>query len=193
MRFFTSDTHFYDYDTLLLDDRPFSSAEEFDDFVIDTWNTQAKKSDTIFVIGDFVDCDGKGYEGWKHSINYVKRINAEVVLIVGNNEERVIKNWFDNNFDAFRDFCLKAGFKDVHKNLILNVCDTDFFLTHKPKDRKEGMLTLFGHLHRSCGLYKPYGFNIGCDLNHFRLYDENNIKKFLDMKKEYWDKNPSLQ
>ena len=55
------------------------------------------------------------------------------------------------------------------------------------------MLTLFGHLHRSCGLYKPYGFNIGCDLNHFRLYDENNIKKFLTMKKEYWDKNISLQ
>ena len=54
MRFFTSDTHFYDYDTLLVDDRPFSSAEEFDNFVISTWNTQAKKGDTIFVVGDFL-------------------------------------------------------------------------------------------------------------------------------------------
>jgi len=193
MRFFTSDTHFYDYDTLLMDDRPFSSAEEFDNFVIKTWNAQAKKEDVIFVVGDFVDCDGKGYEGWKHSINYVKKINADVVLIIGNNEERIIKNWFDNDFNAFREYCLNAGFKEVYKNLVLNICDTDFFLTHKPKDRRNDMLTLFGHLHRSCGLYKPYGFNIGCDLNHFRLYDENSIKKFLEMKKEFWDKNASLQ
>lgn len=193
MRFFTSDTHFNDYDTLLMDDRPFSSAEEFDNYVIDIWNSQAKKGDTIFVIGDFVDCDGKGYEGWKDSINYVQKINADVVLIIGNNEERVIKNWFNDDFNAFREFCLKTGFKEVYKNLILNICDKDFFLTHKPNDRRNDMLTLFGHLHRSCGLYKPYGFNIGCDLNHFRLYDENNIKKFLNMKKEYWDKNISLQ
>ena len=73
MRFFTSDTHFNDYETLLIDDRPFSSAEEFDNFVINTWNTQAKKDDTIFVIGDFVDCDGEGFDSWKKSILYVKK------------------------------------------------------------------------------------------------------------------------
>jgi len=33
MYFFTSDTHFNDYDTLLIDDRPFSSSEEFDNYV----------------------------------------------------------------------------------------------------------------------------------------------------------------
>ena len=193
MNFFTSDTHFYDLETLSIDDRPFKSAKQFDNYVLKTWNKQAKKGDTIFVIGDFVDCDGKGYAGWKHSIQYVKKLKADVVLIIGNNEERVIKNWFNNTFESFREYCLKVGFKEVYKNLVLNICKKDFFLTHKPKDRRSDMLCLFGHLHRSCGLYKPYGFNIGCDLNHFRLYDENNIKKFLQMKKDYWDKNESLQ
>ena len=155
MKFFTSDTHFYDNETLFIDDRPFSSAEEFDNFVINTWNSQVKKGDTIFVIGDFVDCDGEGYEGWRHSIKYVQKLKADVVLIIGNNEERVIKNWFDNDFDAFRKFCINAGFKEVYKNLVVDICDTKFFLTHKPEDRKDDMLTLFGHLHRSCGLYKP--------------------------------------
>ena len=192
MLFFTSDTHFYDYDTLILDDRPFQSAEEFDTFVISTWNSQAKKGDTIFVIGDFVDCDGKGYDGWKTSIKYVQKINADVVLIVGNNEERVIKTCFNNDFDSFREYCLKIGFKEVYKNLTLNICNVDFYLVHKPKERRNDMLNLFGHLHRSCGLYKPYGFNVGCDLNHYRLYDEFNIKKFLNMKKQYWDKDISL-
>jgi len=192
MYFFTSDTHFNDYETLLIDDRPFKNAKQFDSFVLKTWNSQTKKGDTIFVIGDFVDCDGKGYEGWKTSIKYVQKLNADVVLIIGNNEERVIKVWFNNDFNAFKDYCLQQGFKEVYKNLTITICNTEFFLTHKPKDRKKDMLTLFGHLHRSCGLYKPYGFNVGCDLNHFRLYDENNIKKFLQMKKDFWDINPSL-
>ena len=192
MNFFTSDTHFNDYETLLIDDRPFSSAEEFDNYVINTWNSQTKNGDTIYVVGDFVDCDGKGYDGWKKSIKYVQKLNADVVLIIGNNEERVIKGWFNNDFNEFREYCLKIGFKNVVKNLTLNICNTEFYLTHKPKDRKKDILCLFGHLHRSCGLYKPYGFNVGCDLNHFRLYDENNIQKFLNMKKEYWDINPSL-
>ena len=193
MYFFTSDTHFYDNETLLIDDRPFATAEEFDNFVISTWNSQAKQGDTIFVVGDFVDCDGKGYDGWKTSIKYVQRINADVVLIIGNNEERVIKNWFNNNFEAFKKYCLEAGFREVHKNLIVEVYGQPFYLTHKPKDCRTDMLNLFGHLHRSCGLYKPYGFNVGCDLSHFRLLSENNIKKFLQMKADFWDKNEYLQ
>ena len=51
MNFFTSDTHFYDLETLSIDDRPFKSAKQFDNYVLKTWNKQAKKGDTIFVIG----------------------------------------------------------------------------------------------------------------------------------------------
>lgn len=192
MYFFTSDTHFSDKDTLEVDNRPFKSAKKFDRFVIKTWNKQTKKEDTIFVVGDFVDCDGKS-ESWKTSIKYVKKIKANVVLILGNNEERVIKNFFNNDFEAFRQHCLKCGFKDVHKNLTISFDGNEFFLTHKPKDHKEGMLNLYGHIHRSGGLYKPYGINIGCDLNHFRLFTQKDIQKFLFMKENFWDKNESLR
>ena len=54
------------------------------------------------------------------------------------------------------------------------------------------MLNLFGHMHRSCGLYKPFGFNVGCDFSHFRLLDENDIKKFLKMKEMFWEKDSVL-
>lgn len=192
MYFFTSDTHFNDADTLIVDNRPFKSAKQFDKFVISTWNKQAKAGDTIFVIGDFVDCSGAESESWKKSIKYVQQIKADVVLIIGNNEERVIKNFFDNNFESFRSFCIDLGFKEVYKNTIIEVCNTKFFLTHKPKHKQNDMLNLFGHTHRSCGLYKPFGFNIGCDLNHFRLFDENDIKKFLKMKEMFWDKDMVL-
>lgn len=44
-----------------------------------------------------------------------------------------------------------------------------------------------GHTHRATGLWKPYGINVGCDLNHFRLYDLKEIKRLLSLKEKYWD------
>lgn len=189
MYFFTSDLHFCDKETIDFDDRPFKSAKQFDKYVLKTWNKQAKKGDTIFVIGDFVDCDGAESCLWKTSLQYVKKVKADIVLICGNNEERVIKYFFDNDFEAFRKYCIQCGFKDVCKNLTLNIDGADFYLVHKPRDCKMDMLNLFGHVHRSVGLYRPYGFNIGCDHNHFRLYSEQNIRNLLKMKEEFWDTN----
>lgn len=192
MFFFTSDTHFYNQEDLILDFRHFKTAKAFDKFVIKTWNRQVKKDDTIFVIGDFVDCDGKGFDGWEKALSYVKKIKAQVVLIMGNNEDRVVKYYFDNNYNKFREYCLKLGFKDVKKNMMLTFNGQDFFLTHKPINYKKGVFNLFGHMHRAGGLYKPFGINVGCDLNHFWLYSEKDIQLLMDMKKEYWDKDKNL-
>ena len=192
MYFFSSDTHFADDYTMEIDNRPFKNSKVFDKFVIKTWNKQAKKGDIIFVIGDFVDCDGEGYDGWKKSILYVKKLKADVVLVMGNNEERVVKYNFNNDFNLFREFCLKIGFKEVYQNHTIKMRDMEFYLTHKPADCKMDMLNLFGHTHRSGGLYRPFGFNIGCDINHFRLYSENDIFKLIDLKQRFWDKDKHL-
>lgn len=192
MYFFSSDTHFSDESTLKVDMRPFESTQAFDDFVIKTWNKQTTENDTIFVIGDFIDCDGEGFDGWKQSILYVNQLKANVVLIIGNNEERVIKYYFDNNFEKFREYCLNVGFKEVYKNLTISMRGVEFYLTHKPAGTKQDMLNLFGHTHRSGGLYRPFGFNIGCDINHFRLYSEADIFHLIDLKKKFWDKDKHL-
>ena len=192
MFYFSSDIHFSDKDTLLNDNRPFKSTKQFDKFIIRTWNKQTKKDDTIYVIGDFVDCNGEGHDSWKKSILYVKKLKANVILILGNNEERVIKHYFNNNFEEFKKYCLSIGFKEVYKNLTISLNGITFYLVHKPKDYKKGYLNLFGHMHRSGGLYKPFGFNIGCDLNHFRLYNEKDIEHLLYMKEKYWNTDKSL-
>lgn len=192
MFFFTSDTHFYNEADLIHDFRHFKNAKKFDKFVIKTWNKQAKKDDTIFVIGDFVDCDGEGYDGWEKALSYVKKIKAQVVLIMGNNEDRVVKYYFDDNYENFRNYCLQLGFKDVQKNMTINFNGQDFFLTHKPINYKKGVFNLFGHMHRSGGLYKPFGINVGCDLNHFWLYSEKDIQYLMHMKEKYWDKDKNL-
>ena len=192
MLYFTSDVHFNDKDTLINDNRPFKTTKQFDKYVIKTWNKQVSKNDTIYVIGDFIDCNNDSDENWRDSILYVKRINANVILIMGNNEDRVVKYFFNNDFDKFREFCLSAGFKEVYKSLDLSFMDKDFYLVHKAINYKKGVINLFGHSHRSCGLYKPFGLNIGCDLNHFRLYSESDIKHMLGMKEKYWDNDKNL-
>ncbi len=192
MFFFTSDTHFISQEDLAFDFRGFDSTKKFDKFVIKTWNRQAKKGDTIFVIGDFVDCQGEGCEEWKKALSYVKKIKAQVVLIMGNNEDRVVKYFFDNSFDKFRDYCLNLGFKDVQKDMTVTFNGQEFFLTHKPINYKKGMFNLFGHMHRSGGVYKPFGLNIGCDLNHFRLYSEKDIQFMKELKAKYWDNDKNL-
>ena len=192
MFYFSSDIHFDDPDTLINDNRPFKTTKSFDNYVIKTWNKQTKKNDTIFVIGDFVDCNNESHDSWKKSILYVKKIKANVVLITGNNEERVIKYYFDYDFDKFKDYCLSIGFKDVCRNKIIHFNDREFYLVHKPIDCNMNMNNLFGHVHRSCGVYKPFGINVGCDLNHFRLYSENDIEHLYMMKEKYWDKDKDV-
>ena len=192
MNYFSSDIHFDDKDTLVNDNRPFKNPKSFDKYLIRTWNKQVTKDDVIYVIGDFIDCDGEGYDSWKKSILNVKKIKANVVLIMGNNEERVVKYFFDNDFESFRKYCISIGFKEVYKELDVSFNGKDFYLTHKLINCKENMMNLFGHSHRSLGIYTPLGFNVGCDLNHFRLYSEEDIEKLLGMKEKYWDKDKNL-
>lgn len=63
------------------------------------------------------------------------------------------------------------GFMNILNHELILLGDEKVYLEHSNE-----YLTLFGHVHRSCGLYKPFGFNVGTDLNHFRLYTENDIK-----------------
>ena len=70
MIYFTSDIHFDDLDTLVSDNRPFKNTKQFDKYIIKTFNKQAKKEDTIYVIGDFMDCNEEGHDSWKKSILY---------------------------------------------------------------------------------------------------------------------------
>ena len=192
MKFFTSDTHFCDIGTIQTDGRPFKTAKAFDRYVIKLWNKQAKKGDVIYVVGDFVDCDNSESTTYLTSLNYVKKIKADVILIMGNNEDRVVKFFFDGDFEAFKKYCLSLGFKGVYKSLDIEVNDTPFHLVHKPIHCVKDKLNIFGHMHRAGGLYRSFGFNVNCDINHFYLYTEKDIKNMLYDKAKYWDVDANL-
>lgn len=187
MNFFTADIHFCDESTMRSDNRPFKSVKEYDKFTIKNWNKVAKAGDTIYVAGDLLDCDGPDSTEWQKGLKLIKKIKADIVLIVGNNEQRIIKLFFNENFDAFVQTCKEYGIKEVYKNLDIEFAGKKFYITHQIKDGNKRKINLFGHTHLCSGVYHPYGLCIACDLNHFRLYTEDIILGYLNRKTNYWE------
>lgn len=200
--FFTADTHFgLDSKAILIrDNRPYKDINEYTADQVRIWNEQASSDDTIYVIGDFCNCSPKNEKNFiekdfRSGLTVSKQINAHIILIIGNNEQRVIDDYFDGSFDKFREYCMtdpSCKFDDVKLNDYVDINDEKFFLTHKPTDHVDHCLNLFGHVHRGLGVWRPYGFNVGVDLNHFRLFSEDDIVYLLGQKKKYWDIDPDI-
>lgn len=195
---YTADTHFGNdsKQVLIRDNRPYKDITEYTEDQVRIWNEQASESDTIYVLGDFCNYFEGLETDYMSGLAVSAKIRANIVLITGNNEERVIDKFFDGDLEKFRSFCLNEPslkFADVKKNDYVTIEGRRFFLTHKPTDHADDCLTLFGHVHRGVGLYRPYGFNVGVDLNHFRLFGDPDIKMLLKQKKDYWDKDPDCK
>ena len=191
MQFFTSDTHFtlVDYEgTVLRDYRPFKSVSQMNKKIIQIWNKQAKKDDVIYHLGDFINYNLKDKVSYKETFKFVKKIKAKVILILGNNEERLVKYEFNDDFESFKKYLIGLGFYDVVMGgMYANIGDQKFYLNHFPKNHKDGVINLFGHIHNCC-FVKKYGFNVGVDNHYFRLFSESDILDIVD-KTKYFDEN----
>ena len=184
--FFTADTHFatFDEDAFTRDYRPFTKPAKMNNTIIKIWNKQARKGDTIYHVGDFISYNLRDKEFVKN-LSLVKKIKADVVLVMGNNEERVLKYEFNDDFEKFEKFMLGLGFKQViqggHE---LELEGHKLYLTHYPSRHKQGFETLFGHIHKSV-LVKKYGFNVGIDNHYFKLFSAEDILDLINRRKHF--------
>ena len=183
MNFFTSDTHFtlVDYnDTIKRDFRPFKNVKQMNKKIIKLWNKQAGKNDTIYHLGDFSNFNKYDNESYKTTYDYVRKIKAKVVLIIGNNEEYIIHFVYNDNYEEFKKFLLDKGFHDVIRGgIYLDIKGNKFYLNHFPSKHKDDTLNLFGHVHGSVFI-KKYGFNVGVDNHYFRLFSEDDIEDLVN-------------
>lgn len=190
MKFYTADSHFSANDETVIsrDYRPFETLKEMNDEIINIWNSQANNDDIIYHLGDFVNYNyiDQDYESL---LKFVQKIKAKVVLILGNNEKRILTNVFEGNFERFREYLLKLGFYEVFENeTSLIIGENNFKLVHCPSDAdKLSEYNLFGHIHR-CVFVKKYGFNVGVDNHNFRLFSEDEILDLCNRRK-FFDEN----
>ena len=189
---YTADTHFGSKDIIRREMRPFRDGSEYTREQIRIWNEQASPEDTIYVLGDF--CNYSSLEkNFEAGLEVSRQVQAGLILVTGTSEERVIQGCFDGDFERFRAYCLndeRFRFRDVVRNAYTIIGGERFFLTHKPTDHDAQCLNLFGHTHRANGLWRPFGFNVGTDLNHFRLFGDDDILYLLDQKNRFWDHDP---
>lgn len=187
MRFWTADTHFSKTsdEVVFRDFRPFLHVSEMNDEIIKIWNSQASSGDVIYHLGDFVNFNYTDNIHYDECFELVKKINADVILICGNNETRLIESKFNGDFKKFKKHLVDIGFKDVVLDGLEIVIDgKPVYLTHYPSKHRKGMENLFGHIHSS-GFVKKYGFNVGIDNHYLGLFSENEIIDLFSRRRFY--------
>ena len=102
----------------------------------------------------------------------------------------MVRELFDDDLEKFRSRCAEYGFADILPDHFLSFGSRDFYLNHYPRNHKDGYINLFGHTHRGTGLWKPYGLNVGIDLNCFRPFSEKDILELVETKEQWWDTDP---
>ena len=92
--FFTSDTHFRHAKILEYEPgRPGETIREHDEILIERWNEVVKPGDSVYHLGDFLF--GSGRRCTDYVQNYLKRLNGQVHLIIGNHDGKAVRkgNW----------------------------------------------------------------------------------------------------
>ena len=78
--FFTSDTHFGHANIIKYCNRPFASAAEMDEALIDNWNDRVRPEDTVYHLGDF---------SLAPPGPYLHRLNGHVMFVFGNHDKQM--------------------------------------------------------------------------------------------------------
>jgi calcineurin-like phosphoesterase family protein len=105
--------------------RPFSSAEEMDEFMVKAWNERVRPNDKVYHLGDVVIA--------KKSLAILKRLNGDKVLIRGNH-------------DIFKLADYTEHFRDIRGYHVMNGLILSHVPVHTDSLARFGC-NIHGHLH----------------------------------------------
>lgn len=128
---FTSDTHFSHLNIIKLCNRPFETAEEMNDKLVDKWNDRVKPEDEIYHLGDVAFYRSTNGNGLKiNPREIIKRLNGKITFVRGNHDE--------NN-----------GLNLKNHRIVLCISKIFVNLVHKPEhgNIKDYELNICGHVH----------------------------------------------
>lgn len=148
--FFTSDTHFYHYNSIKHNNRPYSGVEEMNQALIDNWNNKVKPEDIVYHLGDFC------WKGLSHAKEILSQLKGKVTLITGNHDKESIGG---------------AGFHEVTPYKVIKPGNTYLVLFHFPIqywDRRHyGSIHLHGHSHGTADNSNMLRMDVGVDCNNY--------------------------
>ena len=126
-----SDYHFSHFNIISYCNRPFKTAEEMNETIIERHNEKVKPEDTVFFLGDFI------FKGGKYRL-FENRLNGKFIFLQGNH---------DNN-NSLKTIITKIYIYHGSKNICM---------THRPEYADPKVpLNFCGHVH---GRYKVTRLN----------------------------------
>ena len=117
--------------------RPFSSAEEMDEFMIKAWNERVKPTDKVYHLGDVVIN--------RRFLPVLNRLNGDKVLIRGNH-------------DIFKDDDYRQYFRELRAYHVMNGMILSHIPVH-PESLGRFGVNIHGHLHAN-RVKKMRGVNV---------------------------------
>lgn len=174
--FWTSDLHFGHRNIVQYTNRGVDTTqEEHDEWLIDLWNKQVRKTDTVFHLGDFVfNC--RKIERFKEVVD---RLNGRIIMMRGNHDTREV---YDKSGLTWYDL-KSASIKDG-----LGINSTQIVMCHYPmavwNGSHHGTWMLHGHSHGSYNPPKGKILDVGLDnaynvLGEHRFFTTEDLFKFM--------------
>jgi calcineurin-like phosphoesterase family protein len=159
--YLVSDTHFCHDKIIQYENRPFQNSNEMNETIIKNWNNTVKKTDNIFVLGDF------GLGSVEQLTEICNRLNGYKTLILGNH-------------DRSKETMLKIGFNEVSKYPI--VYKGFYIMSHQPLYMNENMpyVNIHGHIHSKAMEGKQY-FNVSVErLGYKPILFDDIVKELME-------------
>ena len=130
--FFTADTHFGHANVIKFCARPFASAEEMDEALIERWNAKVKGCDTVYIVGDM-------FYRAENVEETLRRLKGRKHLITGNHD----RSWMDK-------VRLEDHFIGVDRIVDVSDGERGYTLCHYPMlqwPHQKRTFMIHGHIH----------------------------------------------
>jgi calcineurin-like phosphoesterase family protein len=176
--FFSSDPHFGHANIIKYCKRPFSSAEEMDQTIIDRWNSRLGPGDTLYCLGDWCLWRGSRSIG-ETAASYRERIKCgRIVMLWGNHDK---KGRYDDRFQRL--------FDGIHDLLEIEIAGQPIVLCHYAmrvwNKSHHGAYHLYGHSHGSLP-DDPASRSLDCGVDCFGFYPVSMDEVVEVMAKKQW-------
>lgn len=159
MIYFTSDTHFDDWNVINFSRRPFDTVKVMNETLIENWNSKVKTHDVVYHLGDFsVEREIKPI---------LERLNGYIYLIPGNHDHGIIKmvNREPTTFAKYYNFRILSALYEIDlKGVNISLCHYPLRVWNQ---QHKGAFHLHGHSH---GTLNEWGraMDVGVDANDYR-------------------------